>query len=710
MYIKKTFFILIIFIFLLGCSNPDEITEGNNGTDEENNFLPQTLQENLIAEYLFNGNIDDTSENVFNGYAFGVSLTSDRHGNNNRAIKLDGINDYVNIDHEIISSDDNSYAVSFWVMPDNFHTTEIILCMRSTINYGQKLLITLDSGIVGFGHNDTGSASGPKSSLDDVSQVSRNYWIHYVLQFTESGNQEIYRDGVLVATNANTTIVNVESATLTIGRWNNPISEPYYSGAIDDLRFFDRPLTKDEIATLYSEQSTNEELYSIIYNPNEADLGDVPTFQGATSSSTFIVKDNIYGLSKYYYTFAGWNTEPDGSGNFYNIGESYSINSNIELYAYWEEIEYDALIDISGGVFSQTETFNHTISDFQIGKYEVSYKLWDSVYTWAIANGYSFGNSGEMGFSASAWDGKINEPVTGINWRDSIVWCNAYSEINSYEPVYKNNLGEIIRDSRDSNGEECDNVEPDWIANGYRLPTEGEWQYAASGGDQSNGYNYSGSNNLDDISWYGGNSGIHTHELGTLQSNELGIYDMTGNVIEMCWDMYNSVLPVSATDYTGFEIDETQGAIKLNQRIYKGGSAVSNNYSNILYNSHRYYRSTYEEYEAAGFRVARTVSRTLPNNPKYGIPNNANVSLNTSTPTLSWLSCPGAIGYAIEVLTYEAQLGYTVLISDENITTNEYTINTPLTNDGYYWRVKEKDNNGLWSNWSRIYRFHIPLL
>ena len=155
-----------------------------------------------------------------------------------------------------------------------------------------------------------------------------------------------------------------------------------------------------------------------------------------------------------------------------------------------------------------------TLSDYYIGKYEVTQELWEAV----------------MGSNPSYFIGAQN-PVEYVSWNDCQNFIKKLSSLTGMT---------------------------------FRLPTEAEWEYAARGGKKSLHYKYSGSGNIDDVAWYYDNSGSSTHAVGTKTANELGIYDMSGNVWEWCSDWYGG--------YSAGAQTNPQGPSTGSYRVLRGGS------------------------------------------------------------------------------------------------------------------------------------------
>jgi formylglycine-generating enzyme required for sulfatase activity len=206
----------------------------------------------------------------------------------------------------------------------------------------------------------------------------------------------------------------------------------------------------------------------------------------------------------------------------------------------------------SKGPFSDAAALNVSISAFYIGETEIPYELWHAVRTWAGSNGYSFANEGMEGNDgtegAAPTEAKL-EPVTYISWRDAVVWCNAYSEAQGRQPVYYlagttdfNDTTKVLRESEDDtviakNGK-AENAVINGSANGFRLPGEAEWEYAARGGAPGTApwtYTYAGSNDAPVVAVYETSS---TARVKSRAANSRGLYDMGGNVYEWCQDVY----------------------------------------------------------------------------------------------------------------------------------------------------------------------------
>jgi formylglycine-generating enzyme required for sulfatase activity len=280
-------------------------------------------------------------------------------------------------------------------------------------------------------------------------------------------------------------------------------------------------------------------------------------------------------------------------------------------------VDSSALVSVPGGTFNQTDgmhSFSHTISSFMIGKYQVTYDLWSTVYQWAIANGYTFADPGIDGNSGT---GGILQPVTSINWRDVIVWCNAYSEKTGLTPVYCSDAGFTAAIKNASlggtySGSTCtaagcfDDPYVNWSANGYRLPTEGEYQYAASYIDGTNWMPYDHASGAtadftdeaatDLVGWDSVNSPSGTQNVGEKAPNALGIYDMSGNVYEWCFDWYGSYPTTAQTNYRG----PSSGS----ERVIRGGSYFQ--VASGMRVGARNSVNPYPTFFSAGFRFARS--------------------------------------------------------------------------------------------------------
>jgi formylglycine-generating enzyme len=216
-----------------------------------------------------------------------------------------------------------------------------------------------------------------------------------------------------------------------------------------------------------------------------------------------------------------------------------------------------------------------SITSFKICKYETTYGQWYDVYQWAISNGYKFANAGREGADSSKSSGaeptgKKNLPVTSISWRDAIVWCNAISLKEGLTPCYTYS-GSTIKDA--TNATACDAAVLTLANNGYRLPTEAEWEAAAryiDGTSWTTGTYASGASDATEsatglVAWYNTSPEV----AGTKKANALGAYDMSGNVLEFCWDWAGTYIDDSDTSNVEFNNCNGTDPAGLSSGTYK---------------------------------------------------------------------------------------------------------------------------------------------
>lgn len=245
-------------------------------------------------------------------------------------------------------------------------------------------------------------------------------------------------------------------------------------------------------------------------------------------------------------------------------------------------IDTSKFVLVDGGTFKmgtdqpvekhEAPTHPVSLNSFYIGKTEVTFEDYDKFCT---ATKRDTAPSG-------AW-GRGKQPVFMVSWRDAVAYCNWLSEQEKLSKCY------LI------NGNEVSLID---TGKGYRLPTEAEWEFAARGGNLGKGTPFAGSNTINEVGWYIDNANGQSHAVAQKKPNELGLFDMTGNLWEWVWDSYDG------NYYSHSPLTNPRGPEGGAYRIMRGGAWY--NYGNYAQVTTRQYHDPGFRQNSVGFRIART--------------------------------------------------------------------------------------------------------